>query len=167
MKCYGIPRGSKIDTFIVARRDWSVEWERLAVRALVGALSGFTLSLLRWRFDVRGLLPGWGCVVEATGAEAEEALSAAIEGDAASSAADSWDDAHFKWSSRDSLTSAVAFKKLGEYEDIGRYWPPGDWTESRGDQLQTIGVYVWGQRREEVLGAIAEATRLAEDGFGN
>lgn len=91
---------------------------------------------------MRGFVPRWECVVEATGAEAEERLSAAIESDTASSAAD-WDDALFKWSSSDSLTSALFFKKLGEYEDIGYYWPPGDWTESRRDHLQTIGVYVW------------------------
>ena len=47
-------------------------------------------------------------------------------------------------------------------DDIGQIWPPGDWTDDRGGFIQTIGVYVWGDKREAVLEALDTRVGQAE-----
>jgi len=170
-----MPRGAEIDTFVIARFDWSVDWERRAVEAATAALANSELEqieAIRWRGE-RGVAgPRYVLRTEATGEEARTALLAAIAGDDGPSddpsrSRDAWQGMYFRWSSAEAATRALAFRAGELLDDVGTRWPPGsgldnDWGNHRGVFLQTIGIYVWGGERGPVLDALGNSLRQAE-----
>lgn len=170
---YGIPRRSKIDTFVIAPPEWSAAFERRAVEALDAACASCGLNQIealrggQQRFLI--ISHEWILRTVASGQEALDVLSDAIEKDSAPPSSDSldqhvsWSGLLVRWSSGDATTRALAFKREGgPSDDIGQIWPPGDWTDDRGESIQTIGVYVWGDKREAVLEALDTRVGQAE-----
>ena len=121
-RAFGIPKGSKVDTFIVARRDWSFEWELLAVRALIDAFEHCGLSTmcaLRWQVRRPFYVMG-GFETEATGKDAIAFQFAAIhsdaepasDGDLSLRSLGSWKEVYFKWSSDAQRADALAHREV-------------------------------------------------------
>jgi hypothetical protein len=81
---------------------------------------------------------------------------------------DSWQGMHFRWSSAEARTRALAFKACELADDVGTRWPPSSGIENdfgsqnRGVFLQTIGIYVWGEQRGTVLDALDGELQDAE-----
>jgi hypothetical protein len=173
-KAYGPEKKTRVETFVLATREWSEAWETSAMRTVFEALSdcGLTrLQMLKWRQRKWLLGVEWVPEVLAEGQDAETRLFQAIHEDSDPSGGDtpatgdSWGEALFKWSSADQATTVLAFKKLGESEDVGDVWPPGYWFEGRGEFLQTIGFFIWGQDASGVLRVMESAVQATEDSF--
>ncbi len=155
-QAYGIGKGERVSTFVLARVGWTLAWERCAMSAIAVALKthGLTrLTLLRWDSHPRGLSLEWDVHVEAEGREAEELLGRS----------DAWPRwlGVLLWATEDDATKVM----VEEGEQPALQSELSDDLESDWRQADVLLFKVWGERTGEVLDVLLSAARRAEDHF--
>lgn len=161
---YGMAKGERIGTFVLARREWTARWEAHAMSAIADGLKDFglaNLSVLRWVSHPAGLSVKWDCHVEAEGLEAEVELREMIELDASAKRPGNWFREFLMWSSEEGQTKVIAWKTLSTEDGTGGPRPD----EAGFEDFLTVVFAVWGERMTDTLRVLESAARWAEEQF--
>ncbi len=160
---YGIAKGEEIATFVVAKLDWSTEFEVDVMGAILAAFKDHALpefSVYRWVALPAGVSVKWEWRHEGDGPDAESRLGDLIVEDETRWPED-WLKAVLMWSSEDGRSKVIAWKTLST-TDFGNY----PRAPHAGYEEFTMALFfLWGPMKAELLGLLESTVRRVEERF--